>query len=180
MNNPLEFLNKSSGIEKKWLSVPSELEDVDGNKKDIKIELMEDGKPRAMAFFDIDGTLAHLDIIHGKAIAKLFPEQDPKELEETYYRGFKLGNSFREFDRMKGIYIDGHKEWKDPEFYLKNRLIPYLKEIDEPENEAHEFAAEILKAYGEIAADVADEIYREHPEKFEQTNIEPIFHLAKI
>ncbi|MEK7060220.1 MAG: HAD family hydrolase [Patescibacteria group bacterium] len=180
MNNIFENFNQTHGLEKKYTSVKSELEDVSGNKKDIKIEIMEDGKPRAMAFFDIDGTLAHLDIIHGKAIAKLFSDQDPKELEETYYQGFKLGNSFREFDRMRGIYIDGHKEWKDPETYWRERYLPYAKQIDEPGNEAHKISAEILKVYGEIAGNVADEIYKENPEKFEESNIEPIFHLAKI
>lgn len=180
MNDIFENFNQPNGLEKKYTSVKSELEDVDGNKKDIKIKIMEDGKPRAMAFFDIDETLAHLDIIHGKAIAKLFPDEDPKELEETYYKGFKLGNSYREFDRMRGIYIDGHNEWKDPEFYLNNRFIPNAKEIDEPGNEAHEIAARILKAYGEIAAQICDELYQKTPEEFKKSNIEPIFHLAKI
>jgi phosphoglycolate phosphatase-like HAD superfamily hydrolase len=180
MKNLFEFLSKSSGLKKKWLTIPSELEDIDGNKKSIEIEIMEDGKPKAMAFFDIDGTLAHLDVIHSKAIAKLFSDQEPKELEEIYYKGFKLGNSFREFDRMRGIYIDGHNEWKDSEVYWKERYLPHAKEIDEPGNEAHEIAAEILKNYGKIAAGITDEIYREYPEKFEQTNIEPIFLLAKI
>ncbi len=180
MNNSLGFLNESSDQEKKIISTKSLLEDMDGNYKTINIELMEDGKPQAMAFFDIDGTLAHLDMIHGKAIAKLFSDQNPVELEETYYKGFKLGNSFREFDRMRGIYIDKHNEWKDPEVYLKERFIPHSEEIDEPGNEAHEVAAQILKVYGETAAEIADEIYHEHPEAFNQSNIEPIFHLARL
>ncbi|MFA4975291.1 MAG: HAD family hydrolase [Candidatus Paceibacterota bacterium] len=180
MNDIFESFNQIHGLEKKYISIKSELEDINGDKKEIKIELMEDGKPRAMAFFDIDGTLAHLDIIHGKTIAELFPEQDPKELEETYFKGFKLGNSFREFDRMRGIYIDGHNEWKDPEVYLKERFNLYAKEIDEPGNKAHNIAARILEAYGKIAAGFADDLYKEHPEKFEQLNIGPIFILAKI
>jgi phosphoglycolate phosphatase-like HAD superfamily hydrolase len=165
-------------IEKKWISVQSELEGLDGKKKNIKIELMGDGKPRAMAFFDIDGTLAHLDIIHGRAIARLFPDQEPVELEETYYRGFKLGNSFREFDRMRGIYIDGHTEWKDPEVYLKERFILHTQEIDEPGHSAHNIAAGILKEYGEIASQICDELYKNTPEEFEKANIAPIFLLA--
>lgn len=180
-----EQFNKNE-LSKKWIPVKSELEDIEGNKKDIQIEIMNDGKPRAMAFFDIDETLAHLDVIHGKAISKLFPEEDPKELEETYYKGFKLGNSFREFDRMRGIYVDGHMEWKDPKEYWENRYLPNAKEIDEEknengnENQAHKIAAEILKLYGETAAEIADEIYQENPKKFGQSNIEPIFHLARI
>jgi len=176
----LEFEEISGPEDKKWINVSSELEDVDGNKKDIKIELMEDGKPRAMAFFDIDGTLAHLSKIHGKAIVKLFPEQEPKELEETYYRGFKLGNSFREFDRMRGIYIDGHMAWKDPEVYLKERFALHEQEIDQPGHLAHNIAAAILKEYGEIASQICDELYQKTPEEFEKANIAPIFKLADI
>jgi len=181
MSDPFGNFNTISGPEKKkWINVSSELEGVDGKKKDIKIELMEDGKPRAMAFFDIDGTLAHLSAIHGKAIAELFPDQEPVELEQTYYRGFKLGNSFREFDRMRGIYIDGHLEWKDPEIYLKERFNPHAKEIDEPGHLAHNIAAGILKEYGEIAAKICKELYEENPEEFTKQNIAPIFKLAQL
>ncbi|MFA5840680.1 MAG: HAD family hydrolase [Candidatus Paceibacterota bacterium] len=174
-----EYFDKPFLSERKWISVQSELEGLDG-KKDIKIELMEDGKPRAIAFFDIDGTLAHLSALHDKAIAKLFPDQEPVELEETYYKGFKLGNSFREFDRMRGIYIDGHTEWKDPEIYLKERFMPHAEEIDQPEHSAHNIAAAILKEYGEVAALLCDEMYQKNPEEFEKSNIAPIFKLAQI
>lgn len=165
---------------RKWIIVSSEFESLDGAKKNIKIELMENGKPRAMAFFDIDGTLAHLTSIHGKAIAKLFSDQDPVELEATYYQGFKLGNSFREFDRMREIYVNGHKEWKDPEVYFKERFIPHAKEIDEPGNKAHENAARTLKVYGEIAAQICDDLYKDNPEEFEKSNITPILKLAQV
>lgn len=179
----MDFFNdfdQLSPMEKRWLTVSSELEGIDGKKNDIKIELMADGKPRAIAFFDIDGTLAHLGAVHSKAIARLFPNQEPAELEATYYRGFKLGNSFREFDRMRGIYIDGHTEWKDPEIYLRERFNPHAREIDEPGNEAHTISAKILKAYGVIAAAVADELYRDQPEEFKKSNIAPIFLLARM
>ena len=178
--DPFNNFDEFSEPGKKWISISSELEDIDGEKKDIRVELMEDGKPPALAFFDIDGTLAHLGIVHGKAIVKLFPDEDPKELEDTYYKGFKLGNSFREFDRMRGIYIDGHTEWKDPEVYFKDRFIPFAKEIDEPGHLAHNIAAAILKEYGEIAARVAEELYKENPDTFKKANVEPIFVLAKI
>jgi phosphoglycolate phosphatase-like HAD superfamily hydrolase len=141
---------------------------------------MGDGKPRAVAFFDIDGTLAHLSVIHGKAIAKLFPDQEPVELEETYYKGFKLRNSFREFDRMRGIYIDGHIKWKDPEVYLKDRFVPHAEEIDEPGHSAHSIAAAILEEYGKVAALMCDELYQKDPEEFEKSNIVPIFKLAQM
>jgi phosphoglycolate phosphatase-like HAD superfamily hydrolase len=172
--------NQASNPERKWINVSSELEGIDGKKKAIKIELIKDDKPRAMAFFDIDGTLAHLSVIHGKAIAKLFPEQEPIELEEIYYKGFKLGNSFREFDRMRGIYVDGHLEWKDPEVYLKDRFVPHAEEIDQPGHLAHNIATAILKEYGEIASQICDELYQKNPEEFEKSNIAPIFKLAQM
>jgi phosphoglycolate phosphatase-like HAD superfamily hydrolase len=176
-----ENLGSTSGIEKrKWISVPSELEGLDGQKKDIKIELMEDGKPRAVAFFDIDGTLAHLGNIHGMAIRRLFNNVRDGDLEETYYNGFKLGNSFREFDRMREIYVDGHVEWKDPEIYLKERFAPHAGEIDEPGNPAHDVAAAILKEYGKIAAQVAEDLYKVNPKEFAKSNIEPMFKLARM
>ncbi len=172
--------DQSSVLGGKWITVSSELSGLDGQKKDIKVELMEDGKPRAVAFFDIDGTLAHLIAIHGQAIAKLFPDQDPTELAETYYQGFKLGNSFREFDRMRGIYVDGHLEWKDLEFYLQNRFNPHAEEIDRPGHLAHNIAAAILKEYGKIAAAACEELYQKSPEEFEKSNIAPIFLLARM
>ncbi len=173
-------LEQESEADKKWISVPSELASIDGTHKEIKIELMSDGKPRAMAFFDIDGTLAHLNAIHGKAIHALFPEQEPVELEKTYYAGFRLGNSFREFDRMRGIYVGGHAEWKDPEVYLKERFNPHAKEIDEAGNLDHNIAADILKAYGEIAAKITEDLYKQNPEEFSNSNIAPIFTLARM
>ena len=178
--DPFNNFNEFSAEGRKRLSVKSELVGLDGNRKDIKVELMENGMPRAVAFFDIDGTLAHLKAVHGRAIAKLFPEQEPGELEETYYNGFKLGNSFREFDRMRGIYVDGHAEWKDPEVYIKERLTPHQEEIDEPGHLAHNIAAALLKEYGEIAAKVADELYETKPEEFEKSGIVPIFKLARM
>jgi len=181
MKDPFSSFDQVSGTQKrKWIEISSNLKGVSGENKKIKIELMEDGKPRAMTFFDIDGTLAHLSIIHSKAIAKLFPDQEPKELEETYYKGFKLGNSFREFDRMRGIYIDGHVEWKDAEVYLKDRFTPNAKEIDEPGHSAHNIAAAILEEYGKIAALICDELWKKNPEEFEKSNIVPIFKLAQM
>jgi len=179
--DPFNSFDRISGLEdKKWINILSELEGIDGKKKDIRIEIMEDGNPRAIAFFDIDGTLAHLSAIHGKAITKLFPDQEPVELEATYYKGFNLGNSFREFDRMRGIYIDGHLEWKDPEAYLKDRFIPHAEEIDQPGHSSHNISAAILEEYGKVAAQICDELYKTNPEEFEKSNIAPIFKLAQM
>jgi len=178
--NFFDVFNRFSETEKKILSIQSELEGLNGNRKDIRVEIMEDGMPKAMAFFDIDGTLAHLSIIHSKAIHSIFPDEDPKELTDTYFNGFKLGNSFREFDRMRKIYIDGHDEYKDPEFYFKNRFLPNAKEIDGVGNFDHEVAGKILKLYGENATKITDELYKNNPEEFEHSNITPIFVLARM
>ncbi len=164
----------------KWITVSSNLLNLKDEHSNIKIEIMSDNKPRAMAFFDIDGTLAHLNVIHGDAIEQLFQGEEPEELRETYYRGFKLGNSFREFDRMKGIYVDRILEWKDPEFYLKHRFLTHQQEIDEAGNSIHKTAEEYLNKYGELVARKADEIYETSPEEFENANIQPIIHLAKV
>ena len=76
--------------------------------------------------------------------------------------------------------IDGHVNWKDPEVYYKERYVTFAKEIDEPGHSPHDIASEILKLYGEEASKVADELYKNNPEIFNQSNIEPIFKLAKI
>ena len=178
--DPLDHFDTTSSSPGEWIDVESELVGLDGKKKIIKIELMQDNKPRALAFFDIDETLAHLDMIHGPAIQKLFPGQDEKELETTYYQGFKLGSSIREFDRMRGIYADGHVEWKDPEIYFKERLVPNMEEIDKPGHLAHSIATDILKEYGKVAAEVCEELYKKDSEKFTKSNIAPIFLLAQM
>ena len=81
---------------------------------------------------------------------------------------------------MRGIYIDGHKEWKDPEVYRKERLITHQEEIDQPGHTAHDIAAEILDEYGKVAAQICDEIYEKNPEEFKKSNIVPILKLAEM
>jgi phosphoglycolate phosphatase-like HAD superfamily hydrolase len=81
---------------------------------------------------------------------------------------------------MRGIYIDGHNEWKDPEVYLQERFTPHSREIDEPGNRDHDIAAKILKAYGEIAGKITEDLYKQSPEEFEKSNITPIFKLARM
>jgi phosphoglycolate phosphatase-like HAD superfamily hydrolase len=169
-----------SNEDNKWVTFKSELKGLTGKQSDIKIALMNGEVPRALAFFDIDGTLAHLDKVHGRAIIKLFPEEDPKDLEVTYFKGFKLGNSFREFDRMKGIYIDGHQEWKDVEVYFKKRFLPHQRDIDEPGGKAHRIAAVMLREYGEVASLVVEDLYAKEPREFETLSIQPIFLLARM
>lgn len=173
---------------KKFIKIKSELEGFDGIFKDIPVTIGEDGTPIAVAFFDIDKTLAELRNIHGGAIIKLLEEilgeniNDPKEIEETiniYFDGFKLGNSFREFDRMNGIYKLKHYEWIDPKIYIKERLNFKKKEIDSDGYEEHIIAKKYLDSYVEIASNIADNIYKNNPKEFELTKIKPVFALAK-
>lgn len=63
----MEEINKNT-----YLNIKSDLIDIDGNNKEISITITEDGTPRAVAFFDIDKTLAELKNIHGQAIKLLF------------------------------------------------------------------------------------------------------------
>lgn len=178
-----EFVKQET---KKFLKMPSELENIDGVHKEINITLMEDGMPRAVAFFDIDKTLAELKIVHSQTIKKLLKEflgkedKDLENVEEVYFKGFKLGNSFREFDRMNGIYNLGHEEWIDPEVYIKERLNKNREEIDGGGSEDHMIAKAYLDRYADMASSVADEIYKNNPEEFESSKIKPIFALAKL
>jgi len=166
-----------------FIKVTSNLEDISGGHKEITITITEDGTPRAVAFFDIDKTLAELKNVHGQAIKALFKELLDKEfdgIEEVYFKGFRLGNSFREFDRMDGIYNLGHDEWIDPEVYIKEHLNDNKKEIDSEGNDTHKLAKMYLDRYVEIASKIADDIYKNNPLEFESSKIKPAIALAKL
>lgn len=178
--NPISGLERPFVAGNKWITLPSELKDLSEKNTEIKIEIMGDGMPRAVAFFDIDKTLAHLDFLYKEAINNIFPGNDADEIIETFIKGFKLGNSFREFDRMHNIYIEGKTEWKDPEVYIKERLNPEREHIDSVGNNIHDRAAFYLKAYGEEAAKIADRIYSTDPEFFTGARIGPLFTLLEI
>lgn len=165
------------------IKIYSELPGIDGTFSQISITLGEDGTPAALAFFDIDKTLAELKNIHGAAIRTLFKELFDKEfegIEEVYFKGFRLGNSFREFDRMNGIYNLGFKEWIDEDVYIKERLNQKKKEIDSEGNETHKIAKMYLDRYAIIASKIAEDIYRNDKEEFETSKIKPVFALAKF
>lgn len=167
----------------KVIKVISELAGIDNTYKEISIEITPDGTPLAVAFFDIDKTLAELKKVHSQAIKKLFKiffDKEFDDIEEVYFRGFRLGNSFREFDRMNGIYNFGYKEWVDENVYIKERLNHKKKEIDSEGNETHDIAKMYLDKYVEIASSIADEMYKNNKEEFELSKIKPVFALAKF
>jgi phosphoglycolate phosphatase-like HAD superfamily hydrolase len=176
-------MEENTKIKNTFVKVTSALEGIDGSHKDINITITEDGTPRAVAFFDIDKTLAELKNIHGAAIRALFKEffdKDFPDIEDVYFKGFRLGNSFREFDRMDGIYNLGHKEWIDPEVYVKERMSKKRKEIDSEGNDTHKLAKMYLDRYVEIASKIADDIYKNDPDEFERSKIAPVVELAKL
>jgi len=174
---------ENNNINTSFIKVLSELPSIDGSYEEISVTITEDGTPAAVAFFDIDKTLAELKNIHGKAIKTLFQElfdKDFPDIEEVYFKGFRLGNSFREFDRMNGIYNLGFREWIDPEMYVRERLNYNKKEIDSEGNNIHNSAKMYLDRYVIIASRIADELYNNTPEEFETSKIKPVFALAKF
>jgi phosphoglycolate phosphatase-like HAD superfamily hydrolase len=170
----------------KFIKIKSELESLDGTFKELPVTIGEDGTPIAVAFFDIDKTLAELKSIHGKAIKVLLKEiigkgvEDIEGVEDIYFNGFKLGNSFREFDRINGIFIQKHYDWIDPNIYIKERLNLKIKEIDSKGTEEHKTAKMYLDKYADIASKIAEETFKNNPKEFELSKIKPVMALAKF
>ena len=167
----------------KIIKVPSKLKDLMGLSSEITIKLTDDGSPLAVAFFDIDKTLAELRDIHGAAIKALFKKffnQEFPNIEEVYFKGFRLGNSFREFDRMDGIYNLGYESWIDPEVYIQERLNHKKHEIDAEGSETHKIAKMYLDNYVTIASQIAQDLYLARPAEFELSKIKPVFALAHL
>ena len=166
----------------KEISVASDIETFGRRPRKIIIKLDSDGFPKAVAFFDIDKTLAECGFIHGEAFKKLFaeiyPDQDPDKLTELYLKGLHLGTTFRVFHRMIGIARDGRKEWEDPEKYLE-WLPGHEKEVDK-KGDDHNLAAELSIRHSQMSAKIAEDMFNRDPQIFEQTKIKPVFHLAKI
>lgn len=167
-------------ISNETISILSDLAHVDKTKSSLLIRVVGGDMPVAIAFFDIDKTLAHLNILYKEAIHHLFPNEDKDELIETFLKGFKLGNSFREFDRMHSIYVDGKVEWKDSEIYISERLNTAKDLIDSPGNEIHDRAKDYLVSYGKEAASVADSLYATDPEIFSKAQIGPLYSLLEL
>lgn len=162
------------------IKLVSNLKSIDNLKSEINIATVNNNIPIAVAFFDIDKTLAHLDILYTDAIHKIFPEEEKNELIKIFLAGFKLGNSFREFDRMCSIYLDGKKDWIDPEIYIKERLNILRESIDNMGNEIHSRAASYLEKYGNEASLIAEDLYNKDPGIFQNARIGPLYVLMEI
>lgn len=166
--------------QERTIFIESNIDSIDGQKQPIKIELGPDGRPKAAAFFDIDGTLAHIKFVHYAAIKEMYPDVEPEELTGVFEAGWRLGNSFREQYRMHGIYREGKTAWKDPEVFYKEEFIPKQQQIDSEGFPEHALAAELLEQYNNVAVRVVDQAYADNPEQFEQLKIQPVFRLAQL
>lgn len=176
------FLNREGREhpDRQIIEVESAIPSAEGSKSKIKVELGKDGMPRAAAFFDIDGTLAHLKFVHYAAIQEMYPDVDPEELTRVFEAGWHLGTSFREQYRMHGIYREGKIAWKDEEIFRREEFFPKQERIDSPGFPEHELSARLLEQYNEAAVRVVDKAYAENPGQFEQTKIRPVFRLAQL
>ena len=77
-----------------------------GESAEISVAVIKEpkenaGELRHVNFWDLDKTLLVAEPIHAQAVEKIFPffsktEVSRRELHETYFAGFTLGNSFRE------------------------------------------------------------------------------------
>ena len=169
--------------ERPVITVESELERPDGSRAEFNIELLPDGKPKALAFFDVDKTLVRLDPVYRESIHELFP-QDP-DLDhqlEVYRSAFYFGSSWAEMTRMRGIYEEGKKQWEVPRVFERERFKSpeQLIEINNAGSETHTIADKLLHRFDEIASRVIAEQYQHDPESFEAAKIQPIYHLAEV
>lgn len=164
--------------------VLSLLEGPNGENIELSVAISkEDGELRETNFWDLDKTLLFAEPIHAKAVDQIFPEhvqndETSKELHGVYFKGFELGNSFREWDRMWRIYGENQLKYKDPLVYEKEFLganNPKQRLIDEPGHPEgyHERANEILQRYGKIAYEIMKTEYEKSPEEFQKGFIKP-------
>ncbi len=164
----------------KVLSVESSIESLDGQPRQIRVELGPDGLPKAAAFFDIDGTLADLRFVHFAAIREMYPNADPTELASMLEESWKIRNAYLEQRRMHGIYAEGRDDWRTLSGYSHFLTPEKQQEISSPGNSEHELATGLLQRFSETAARAADTVYREHPERFDQAKNRPVTRLAHL
>lgn len=178
-----------SSLEKKEIShinIQSNLERVDGLRENFKIDLLPDGKPRIVAFCDIDKTFIHLEPAYEEIRKALWPEAVKKEgiaeVNHVHLGGFKLGTMWRELDRMHRIYELGQEKFKDVEIYKKEILGRGMEgeHIDTIGDTLHEEMDVKLKNYDEVAAEVIEQMYKKDPNSFDKGKIGPVYHLADI
>lgn len=184
MSPPREELETSpERQESEWRTVPSQLEGLHGAPAELKIAISKkDGELKHTNFWDLDKTLLFAEPIHFAAVEQIYPdfakdEESRKVLHEFYVAGFTLGNSYREWDRMRRICEEGQLQYKDPAVYERDFMDdPKTKQlIDEPGHPEryHEMANAILQRYGKIAYSIMEEKYNADPEGFQRDFVKP-------
>ena len=177
------FVNKAEFQPEKRpvIRVKSDLEKLDGSYEDLDIELLPDGKPKAVVFFDVDKTLVRFRSVYREAISKLFPQEPDKDkLFEVYESNFQLGSSRGEMIRMKGIYLDGREDWIDSKVYEEEYFSKHRGEINHPGHELYDVAGDFLRKFDDLASGQIVKEYKQDPKSFESIKIRPIYHLAEI
>ena len=169
--------------ESEWRTVTSQLEGLHGAPAELNVAISkEDGEVKHANFWDLDKTLLFAEPIHFAAVEQIYPEfakdeESRKALHEFYVAGFTLGNSYREWDRMRRICEEGQSQYKDPTVYERDFMDdPETKKlIDEPgrPEQYHEMANTILQRYGKIAYSIMEEKYNDDPEGFEKMFVKP-------
>lgn len=132
-----------------------------------------------VAFFDIDGTLANLEPVHGQTIHTLFPDADLDDITQTFIDGFRLGTFRREMDRIIGIYRDGKDTWRDQKYYLTERTENGIILPDQKDHPSSIEAIEYITRFDAAATSVLDTIQKENPSFFEDAKIQPVVALAE-
>lgn len=166
------------------VAVTSKLAGPNGEHAELKVAVSkDDGCLREVNFWDLDMTLIKAEQFHGLAVEQIFPEAatddaSREDLHQTFFAGFKLGNSFREWDRMWRIYREGQVQYRDPAVYAREFLgdsNPKRALIDEPGHPEgfHERANEILQRYGAIAFGIMEAEYKRDPENFRREFVIP-------
>ena len=166
----------------KWRSVPAQIVEDDENPPVIRVALASDGKVLHVNFWDLDKTLLYAEPMHCAAVERIYPNAattvtDRKNLHKTYLAGFTLGNSFREWDRMRRIYEGGETHYKDAERYARDFIgnDAMRCKIDEPGHPEgwHERANEILQEYGKSALSMMAIDFQKNPDDFRKKIVKP-------
>lgn len=164
-----------------WQTKTSNLENVAGGHSDVKVAIMDDGKVRRLNCWDLDKTLLLAEGPHGETVELMFPHvPDKAYLRKTYFDGFKLGNSFREWDRMIRIFEEGQTQYEDPAVY-KAEFIDNeeQRQLIDGKSEIHDRANDMLQRFGKTAAEWMEQKYKDKPEYFHAGEflIKPMYQL---
>ena len=156
-------------------TVVSALSDQRGNHPRLDVRVYDNGLSPAV-YFDLDRTLLRLDFIYRPALERLFPDVSATdELWRLHSDGFKLGTSYREFDRMHGIIREGIEGWEDPDRYLDER-----RAIIDADSPARRRSAEYTRRYADYAIEIARQWFGRNPAAFSQAHIKPVVQLLRV